>query len=429
MYGVSSFLNTEGGERMNGLVSFFLNPGLYLFILFIYLHYRKQMAFERQLFSARIQTPLIQTMRSIGMGIVGGLFVSVVSVGLGLVVRVQDMWLLSVIALILAIVRIRFLCLAYASGVLGLLHIIAGWMPELVHVQGLGAVWQVLLDAKPLPLLALAAILHLAEAFLVRWNGGKDASPLFMEGKRGRIVGAYELHSFWFTPLVLFVDVPTGWSVWHSALFPGWPLFSPDAASWSLLMLPAVTGYSDLTKAMPPKQKAGEIASQLGLYSLILLALAYGSSWLPGLLFLTALFALFGHEGMVFYSRWRENKLPPYYIQSSRGIKVMAVLPNTPAAEMGILPGEIIVKVNGVAVKEKAQLYPALQVNPAFCKLEVLTHGGEIKFLQCAIYAGSHHQLGIIVVPDAATQYFIDVRKSSVLQLIKQKMQKTDIGA
>lgn len=414
---------------MNGLVSFLLNPGLYLFILLIYLHYRKQMVLERQLFSARIQSPMAQTLRSLGMGITGGLVVSAISLGIGLVVRVQDMWILSVIALILAIIRLRFLCLAYAAGVLGLLHIVAGLMPELRHAEGIGPIWQLLLDAKPLPLLALAGILHLAEALLVRWNGGKDASPLFIEGKRGRIVGAYELHSFWFTPLILLVDAPTGWSFWNMPLFSGWPLFSPEAASWSLLMLPAVTGYSDLTQTMPPRRKASEIAAQLRLYAVILLVVAYAAVWVPGLLLLVALFALFGHEGMVCYSRWRENKLPPYYIQSTRGIKVMAVLPQTPAAEMGIQPGEIIVKVNGIAVMEKAQLYKALQVNPAFCKMEVLTHGGEVKFLQCAIYAGDHHQLGIIVVPDASTQYFIDIRKSSIMQLIKQKMQKMNIGA
>ncbi|MGE5704604.1 MAG: PDZ domain-containing protein, partial [Clostridia bacterium] len=383
----------------------------------------------RQLFSARIQSPLLQTLRSIGMGLVGGLFVSAASIGLGIVVRVQDMWLLSAIAILLALVRVRFLCLAYASGVLAMLHTIALLAPGLRDIAVIGPVWDLLIQAKPLSLLALAAILHLAEALLVRWNGGKDASPLFIEGKRGRILGAYELHSFWLTPLVLVVDVPSGWSAGGGALFAGWPMFSPDVTAWSLLMLPAVTGFSDLTQTMIPRQKAREIAGKLALYSLILLGLAYATVWVPALLILTALFAILGHEGMVLFSRWRESKLTPYFIQSTKGLKVMAVLPNTPAAEMGIQPGEIITKVNGTTVRSKEQLYPALQINSAFCKMEVLTHGGEIKFVQCAVYAGNHHQLGIIVVPDASTQYFVDIRRSSIVQLIKQKMQKLNIGA
>ncbi len=413
---------------LNGLANFFLNPLLYLFLLFIYLHYRRQMIMERQLFSVRIQSPFVQTLRSIGMGLVGGLIASVLSCGLGMIVRIEDVWMLWVIAIVLAVIRLRFLCLAYATGVLTLLHIIAQFFPNLAQIQGIGQVWQWLLEVQPLPLLGLVAILHLVEALLVRWNAGRDASPLFIGGKRGRIIGAYQLHSFWLTPLFILVQMPAGTGV-TGALFPGWPLFAPDSASFGLLLIPAVTGFSDLTQTMTARRKAKELSAQLALYSIVLLALTYAAAWVPLLSLLPALFAFAGHEALGVYSKWREEKLSPYFIQSSKGIKVMAVLPQTPAEVMGIRAGEIIIKVNGIPVREKEQLYPALQVNPAFCKMEVLTYDGEVKFVQCAIYAGNHHQLGIVVVPDATTQHFVDIRRASVVQLIKQRLQKLKIGA
>lgn len=410
-----------------GLAAIFLNPFLYLFLVFIYLHYRRQMNLERQLFAVRIQSPLPQTIRSAGMGVVAGVLISLLAGALGIVVQAQDLWLLWGLAIVMALIRLRFLCFAYAAGLLTVLNGIAQLLPSWNTAPVIGPVWELIGQAKPLPLLALVAIMHLMEAMLVRWNGGRDASPLFVEGKRGRIVGAYLLHSFWLTPLVMFVQVDNG--AVSGSLYPGWPLFWPEASTFALMLLPTVTGFSDMTQTMTPGQKSSQIAKQLTLYSIVLLALSVLSVWVPALLIVTALFALAGHEGLFFLSRIQEQKQTPYFIQSSRGVKVMGVIPGTRAEEIGIVPGEIIVKVNGINVRDKEDLYPALQANSAFCKMEVLTRKGELKFVQCAVYAGNHHQLGIIVVPDASTSVYVDLKRASVVELIKQRLEKLHIGA
>jgi hypothetical protein len=411
-----------------GFGRFLLNPWVYVFLIFIYLHYRRQMNWERQLFAVRIQTPLLQTLRALGMGVTGGLLVSVLSVALGIVLQPQDLWLLWGIAVCLTLVRLRFLCFAYAAGILALLHVLAQLVPGLANTAGIGTVWSWLLQAKPVPLLALVAVMHLIEAWLIRWNAGRDASPLFVEGKRGRIVGAYLLHSFWLTPLVVLVEMSPG-SGFSGALIPGWPFFAGEGLTFGLLLLPTVTGFSDMTQTLTPEKKAHRIARHLAWYAVVLLALTYTAVLLPPLVVLAALFALIGHEGLFWLSQWQERQQPPYFIQSPSGVKIMAVIPGTPAAEIGLLPGEVIVKVNGFAVRNREELYPALQANPAFCKMEVLTRGGELKFVQCAVYAGNHHQLGIIVVPDASTRVYVDLQKSSVVQLLKQKLEKLNIGA
>ncbi|GAA4719035.1 PDZ domain-containing protein [Brevibacillus fulvus] len=417
----------QTGHLLVSFGQFFLNPMLYLFVLLIYLHYRKQMLLERQLFAAKLQSPFAQTMRSIGMGLVGGLSVSLVSAGLGIVIHAQDLWMLWILAICLAFVKIRFLCFAYAAGLLGIVKSIASLFPRGAETTGIGTVWNLLQETNAVSLLALVAVLHLAEACLIRGNGGRDASPLFIEGKRGRIIGAYQLHSFWLTPLVLFVQAPEdGLAL---SLYAGWPLFAEGTSVLQLMFLPAVTGFSDLTQTMTPWEKSRVSSKQLILYALLLLVLAYAAAQFAPLLPIAALFAIFGHEGLLWLSRSLEHSRSPYFIQSSQGVKVMAVIPGTPAAEIGILPGEIIVKVNGAMVKTKEDFYPALQINPAFCKMEVLTHGGEIKFVQCAIYAGNHHQLGIIVVPDSTTQLFVDIRRSSLVQLLKQRLEKLKLGA
>lgn len=419
-----------GLSYLNGLIHLFLNPLLYVFVLFIYLQYRKQMAVERQLFAVRIQSPLKQTIRSLGMGVVGGVIVSLLAGALGIMVQETDMWLLWFLSIGLAFIRLRYLCLAYAAGTLTLLHMLALAIPPSVDAQGIGQVWAWIANVKPAPLLGLVAILHLVEAMFVRWNAGRDASPLFVEGKRGKIIGAYHLQSLWLTPLFILVPTQTA-QVLSGSLYPGWPLFSPEytGLGYGILLLPAVTGFSDLTQTMTPFAKSVQISRQLSLYAVILLGLGYASVWIPALSLLAALFALAGHEGMVWFSRNREQNAPPFFIQPPKGIKVMAVIPGTPAEQIGILPGEVIVKVNGIAVHDKSQLYPALQANPAFCKMELLTYDNELKFVQCAVYAGNHHQLGIIVVPDSSTNYFVNINRLSLIQLVRNGMEKMKLGA
>ncbi|MGD8190228.1 PDZ domain-containing protein [Brevibacillus ginsengisoli] len=415
---------------LDGMIHLLVNPLLYVFVLFIYLHYRKQMAVERQLFSVRIQSPVRQTIRSIGMGLVGGFVVSLSAGVLGIMVQETDMWLLWFLSILLAVVRLRYLCLAYSAGVLTLLHTIVSLIPFSAETQGLAQVWTWIANVKPVPLLALVAILHLVEGLLVRWNAGRDATPLFVEGKRGRIIGAYHLQSFWLTPLLILVPTQAS-AVVTASIYPGWPLFSPEymGLGFGILLLPAITGFSDLTQTMTPLAKSRQISGQLVIYALILLGLSYASVWVPVLSVITALFALIGHEGLFWLSQRREQNAAPFFIQPPKGVKIMAVIPDTPAEQIGLLPGEVIVKVNGSTVQDKSQLYPALQSNPAFCKMEVLTYDNELKFVQCAIYEGNHHQLGIIVVPDSTTDYFVDLRKISLLQLVRDRMEKVKLGA
>ncbi len=88
----------------------------------------------------------------------------------------------------------------------------------------------------------------------------------------------------------------------------------------------------------------------------------------------------------------------PYFSAQTEGCTVLGVLPNSPAEKMDIKIGETIVKVNGVKVNDETGFYHALQMNSAFCKLDVLNSDGEVRFAQGALYDGNHHQLGVLLV-------------------------------
>ncbi|MNJ56061.1 Cell division topological determinant MinJ [compost metagenome] len=97
------------------------------------------------------------------------------------------------------------------------------------------------------------------------------------------------------------------------------------------------------------------------------------------------------------------------------------MLPGSPAAELGIQVGETIIKVNGIPVPTKEELHAALRMNSAFCKLEVRNLAGESKFLQRAIYAGEHHQLGAILAPDDKAPVAVRMRPISLIHLLRPR--------
>src|SRR5690606_4560384 len=112
----------------------------------------------------------------------------------------------------------------------------------------------------------------------------------------------------------------------------------------------------------------------------------------------------------------------PRFIHDERGLMVIGVLPRSAASEMGIQAGEIIQRVNGMKVLSKEDLHRALQIQSAFCKLEVLDVSGQIRFVQRAIYSGDHHQLGLILAPDEQAMYVAKDSEPSLLSYIGKQL-------
>ena len=101
---------------------------------------------------------------------------------------------------------------------------------------------------------------------------------------------------------------------------------------------------------------------------------------------------------------------------------VLSVVPNSPAQELGIGIGEIIHKVNGYRIKTKTDLHAAMGINSAFCRLEVLNDQGEVRFLKRGIFAGDHHQLGILLAPDQDVLYFLEQRPMHLFSYLRSKL-------
>ncbi|WP_341348738.1 PDZ domain-containing protein [Paenibacillus sp. FSL H3-0469] len=387
-----------------------MQPYYYIAIVFIALYYRRQVVLERKLIHVKLHSWGPETWRTVWTGGLMGLLVSLAAVALGVSVTYTAVACIWVVSLVLMLFRVRYLCFAYAIGALGIVQFVLSFFPGTLQSGVAGTVAGAVRTMDIPALLALAALLHVAEALLARWQGPRLATPLFLAGKRGKVVGGYQLQAFW--PLPLFVLIPAGAGIgelpWHPLLGGGLGLVS----------LPVIIGFSEMTQGMLPGRKAARTFGRLLVYSAVLLGLSLlADLWSP-LTVVAALAAIALHEGLSWYSALEERSLSPVFVHPPAGRKVLAVLQGSPAQELGILPGEILLKVNGVLLTSAAQLHEALRMNPAFCKLEVQNREGESKYLQRAIYAGDHHQLGIILVPDPDGGITAETKPSSIFSII-----------
>ncbi|WP_310550726.1 PDZ domain-containing protein [Paenibacillus glufosinatiresistens] len=383
--------NTLLAEWGYAALDLLIQPFYYMAVLFMFLYYLRQTAAERRLIHVKLHSPGAELWRSLWSGLLAGLGVSAAGAALGISLSPAGVAAIWIVSLLLLLLRVRAFCFAYAAGTLGVLQFVLSFFPDARLPGWGGELLQAVRDLDIPALVVLAGLLHLAEALLARLQGPSLATPLYLEGKRGRTVGGYRLDAFW--PVPLFLLIPAGSAAGELP----WPTLL--GGGLGLVSLPVVIGYSDWTTGRLPRVKAARVFGRLLLYAAALVVLGLGAAWWSPLTLPAALAALLLHEGLVWLGAREERRSSPFFVDPPHGLKIMAVLPASPADELGVQPGEILVRVNGMPVTGRAQLHEALRLNPAYCKLEVLNAAGESKYLQRPIYDGDHHQLGVILAP------------------------------
>jgi len=402
------------------LLSLALNPFYYIGLFIAALVFRRQTTMERKLFYVRLHGMSGEFWRALLWGWIGGLAVSISSFGIGFVLTFETLIWVWGMTLIFMLIRIRYACIAYASGVIGLLQIAAKPFPQLLEQDGFGRVVESLMAIHLPSLFALVALIHLAEALLIRLHGTRMATPLYVAGKRGKVVGAYEVQGFWALPLFLVVPAAQGGGLDSLP----WPLFFGGdvwGAGWTLLAFPVLIGYSEKVASERAEAKVKRIAGLLLLFAVVIGLLAVGAEiW--SYVAAAATIASFGvHELLIGYGERREKRRSPIFVQDGPGLKILDVQPGSPAAELGILRGEVVLKVNGITVSTKEELHAALRTNSAFCRLEVLDLEGHNRFVQRALYDGEHHQLGMVLCPDDDVVHYVEWRSMTLLSLFDVK--------
>gem|GEM_PF-4154193 len=106
-------------------------------------------------------------------------------------------------------------------------------------------------------------------------------------------------------------------------------------------------------------------------------------------------------------------------LPAQEGLTILAVVPESPAARLGFVPGERITQVNGKKVNTIAEYYRALQESPAFTRFQGFDQASEMILRQGPRYEGDHHLYGLIFVPPQADVTWD--RQHRLLQAFRKK--------
>lgn len=402
-----------------GLFGWLVNPGLFFFPIMIAVvismvlrQYVRQAKLEEHLFGATFSQPLRQVLISLGFGILGGLIASFIMTSLGIALS-EEMGIIYVwpVVLVLMAINPRFMCFAYGGGVVGLVALLlrglASYYPGLSNI-GLFAG----LMAVDLPsLMGLVGLLHLTESFLIFVSGHLNASPIVIESPRGEVVGGFMLQRFWPMPMAALMAKVISETdlIGESIGMPAWwPLLKPllEPGPGMILMLytfpiVAALGYSDIAVSTTPREKSRWSARNLLVYSLLLISLAIAAGYKGELQILPVLFAPLAHEYLIQTGNRREWRGQPLLGPATRGVRLLTVLPNSPAQEQGLDSGWIILTVNGIEVNTRQQLTHALNLLPGLAELDVISPQGQTRSIRLHQRQG---KIGLVPVPDGTAQ-------------------------
>lgn len=371
---------------------FFANPLLYLGFAVIYWLSAQRVKQEREAFHTRVYGRVSDWVIPFVPALLTGLGVSVITVGLGIVLTLELILILSVLSILVVLTfQVRWMTPAF---VLGALLLFYGSEPLLGDVELFAPVYEEL-SAIPLFVIAsLLALLVIAEGTLIRTNGMSYTSPKLVRSKRGKWIGLHETKRLWIVPIIFFV--PEG--MIPAASY--WPILPVGEGGWQPVLLPFLIGFHQQVRATVPTIPMRTMGLRVMALGILFAILAVGSYYVPFLAVVLGGLAIVSRELLWVLAKARDERQPAFFSSLPKGCIVLGILPGSPADKMKIEVGEVITKVNGQAVNSEESFYEALQLNSAFCKLDVLNRDGEVRFAQGALYDGEHHQLGVLLVKD-----------------------------
>ena len=333
-------------DIINTLVSPFF---IAIFLIIIYQYYKIDKSDYG--LSVNKKSALFKSINSSLYGIFGGFLSTIAFIYLEVVIVPKDFMYILTTAILLSLINPRFMCFAYGGSIISLLSIIINF-PRI--------------ETKDIML--VVATLHIVESMLIFLNGYKGKFPIFYE-YNGEYVGGFNINRFWPIPFVIFV---------------GDGLIKP-------MTLMAILAYGDFTTSYP-RRKTYITSIVLLIYSLILLYLAKSNIHV----LIPPIFALLGHEFIIWLNVKVETKREPVFTTTSKGVRVMEVAKNGVANEIGIKTGDIILSINEAIIKDEKDITEIESLDNCVLKISYFNRR---QGLSTKIYKGNKRTLGVSIGP------------------------------
>ncbi len=355
--------------------------------LLVLLQYLRASRLEKASFGLRITAPLRTWLVSMGAGIAAALVVTVALYMLSVRVTVYEVTVLWIIMAVLWLIDVRLSCIAYAAS---LLVVCGEVLRAAVNPALMPGVFAPLDAIHASSLLILSGAAQLSEGVLVQLLGARDPTPLFVQSRRGQVVGAFVLQKFWPLPLLV------------------------STASGMIVPFPLLIGFSKLAMGSVPERSAHAVSPLLLIHGLLVAVAGFFLRSHPVGLAVAAALTFLSHGALYAFANHTETAAMPLFARPQRGVRILATLAGSPAEKMALKPGETIVRIGGATVNSSYDIHFAIDQNPAYAKLEVMDLRGEPRFEGAALYTDDPHQLGVAVVPDEHAREYAQVFQLSV---------------
>ena len=336
-------------------------------------------------------------------GTIGGLMGSLVLTLVGVNIERMGFQYIWPLAIALALINMRFLCFAYAGGIVAVVSAIFGW-PDVDVPQ----------------VLALVAALHVTESVLIAISGRYGSVPVILK-QGGRLVGAFNLQNFWPLPLVVLSTVAMQTGAMPEGVFhtpDWWPLLTlgiepPAGAEWVYVMMPVVAalGYTDMAISSTPGQRRRRSALSLAVYSISLLGMALLAAKFEWLSLPAALLSPLGHEYLVRRDNRTEMAGAPLYVPPEQGVMVLDAIQGEMARTMGIRTGDVILGMSGMPINRGGDLAYAIEWAPPLFDMLLLRGRQELKL--DGRFPPGPRRLGLILVPEGHETYYVTMSEGS----------------
>lgn len=385
-------------------VAYAIVEPMHIFMLVVlgvmfYLKNKRISIMQRMTIGETINSPLELTLSQIALGIIAGAVVSLMLSLLGIIFNENSgIEIMFMISILLLFIKKRFICFSYSGAVLGAVSILLSFLAGATNTASY-------INVNILALMTFVGLMHIVEGFLVMFDGGRGAIPVF-SNRDEKIVGGFAYNRYWALPVAIFIAITSNISsVGASSIATPdwWPIINRSetllilsSAIIASIPLYGVVAYNSVSFTKEKNKKP--IYSGIGIliYGVVLTFIAQLAQF--GIIgqIVVVIFAPLGHEIMIRIQNKIEENGKYLYVTDDNGVSVLEVAPDSPAYKAGVRRGDKILEVNKNKVASEVEIFKSVRENLGEIPFRIKKISGEIVDLTIL---PKNKRVGMLLVP------------------------------
>ncbi len=385
-------------------VAYAIVDPMHIFMLIVlgimfYIKNKRVSLMQKMTIGEIINSPLELTLSQISLGIIAGAIVSILLSSFGVIFTensgIEVMFMISVLLLF---IKKRYMGFAYSGAILGAISIFSNILAELTKTESY-------INVNILVLMTFVGVIHIVEGFLIMFDGGRGAIPVFTN-KDNKIIGGFAYNRYWALPVALFIAITSNISSVSTsdvATPDWWPIIN---RSGSLLLLSSaiiasiplygVVGYNSVSFTKEKNKKPIYSGVGILIYGVLLTLIAQLSNFGIVGQIIGVIFAPLGYEFMLKIQNKFEKSGKYLYVTDDNGVAVLEVAPNSPAFESGVRRGDKILEVNKNKVISEVEIFKEVRESFSEIPFKIKKISGEIVDLNIK---PKNKRIGMLLVP------------------------------